>query len=133
MAYQNLIGEVEAVNSDKDSLIVLSVTEAKTGGVTLEVPEDYPDKYISAGHLIIYDAENHVFQPMPVVKATMKYGSLPAGFAYYGFATHSELTRRPHFGVVLAGKINYKACLYSCEDILSSLKTAFPNIIFHKD
>lgn len=133
MAYQNLIGESEGVFSEKDSLIILNVADAKVGGVTLEVPENYPDKYINAGHLVIYDAENKVFQPMPVVAATKKYGPLPEGFEYYGFTLQSELTRRPHFGVMLAGKINYKACTYSCEDILSNLKTAFPNIIFHKD
>lgn len=133
MAYQNLIGEVESVHSDRDSLIILSVTEAKTGGVTLDVPETYPDKYINAGHIIIYDAENKVFQPMPVDATTKKYADLPAGFEYYGFTLQTELTRRAHFGVLLAGKMNYKACTYSCEDILQELKLAFPNIIFHKD
>ena len=124
-------GKTELI-TENDNIRIRHVYETKVGGVTLDVT-DFPDATIESGHLVIFNSTTGVYKPMPITGTPLAYGSLPSGFAYFGFVIATVLKSSPFVGVVTRGSVNPAAFKYPITSIASAVKTALPHITFVED
>lgn len=119
METANLNHESEFVDTGKDSIVIMSYLDGVNGGRTLYTKEFAP-KVISAGHIVIKDA-NGSHKPMPI--ANEAYGSLPANHTYVGVVVASVKTSDPRVAIMTRGKVNKEASPYPVTDaMVSALK-----------
>lgn len=130
--YVDLSGEEKHLNTELDNVRITNIIETKVGGAVLDTT-DFPDSVIESGHVVIYNATTGVYKPMPITGTPKAYGSLPAGFAYYGLVISTQLTKTPTVGVLTRGRVNPAAFKYAITSIASALKTALPHITFVED
>lgn len=130
--YVNLSGEAITLNTEFDNVRITNVIETKVGGCVLDTT-DFPDSVIESGHVVIYNATTGKYRPMPITGDPKAYGSLPAGFAYFGIVIASTLTKTPAVAVLTRGRVNPAAFKYKIDSIASALKTALPHITFVTD
>lgn len=134
MAELNLT-ERTSFNTEWDNIRITNIIETKVGGAVLDTT-DFPDSVIESGHIVIHNASTGAYRPMPIVTAqdgTKSYGSLPTGFAYYGFVINTVLTKQPAVGVLLRGRVCPAAFKYKIDSIANAVKTALPHITFVND
>jgi hypothetical protein len=134
MAVANLgVEDVQAVYTDKDSIVIKKHFDGYEGGRSLDVTGFTPN-VISAGHVVIRETATGNFKPMPVTgDPANAYGALPAGHTYAGIVRASQLTKTPMVGVMTQGTVNPNATPYPMATILAAVKTALPLIEFRAD
>ena len=134
MAVLNLT-ERTSFNTEWDNIRITDIIETKVGGAVLDTT-GFPDSVIESGHIVIYNATTGAYKPMPLVTAqdgTKSYGSLPNGFAYFGFVIATVLTKQPAVGILTRGRVNPATFKYKIDSIATAVKTALPHITFVTD
>lgn len=130
--YVTLNGDTTNLHTEDDNVRIRHVYETKIGGCVLDTT-DFPDSVIESGHVVIYNSTTGVYKPMPITGTPKAYGSLPNGFAYFGFVIATVPTSMPAVGVVTRGSVNPAAFKYAITSIESAIKTALPHITFVTD
>ena len=130
MATANLANSATAIDTSKDSIVIVDNFQSIRGGFTLDVTGFAP-LVIMAGHVIIEETSTGQLKPMPVSGSA--FGALPTGHTYAGIQINTVLTSRPFAGILVRGTVNPLAMPYTATSILTALKAALPMIDFRAD
>lgn len=127
----NLANEIEQFSNGLDPIVIRKVGSRIIGGRTLNV-EDYTEKLIKAGHVIIQSkTDENEFKPMPVKDGA--YDALPDGYKYAGVLVRTILKDMPLAAIQYDGEINDKACPYPVDSIKAAIKAELPSLYFMHD
>lgn len=105
MATANLSKNNGTVNTTNDSVVIVQNIDGIPGGRTLNV-EGFPDKEISAGHVIIKETASGGYKPLPIT------GEIPSGHTYAGYLVASLSVENAQAAIMYAGTVNEAYCKY---------------------
>ena len=80
MATANLVSEKTKIDTTNDSVVIVNHIEGIPGGRTLDV-EDFPDRELSAGHVIIKDAKSGNICPLQTTSGLTRRAYLRGYFS----------------------------------------------------
>lgn len=124
------VGTIESFGFDKDPIVIRKYVAGVKGGKVLNV-DDFEEEYIKAGHVVVYDATNDEYKPMPVSDG--KYGALPSGCVYAGVVVATKAVAEPFVSIMHTGVVNDVASPYALDTIMEALKAAVPTLVFEHD
>lgn len=130
-AIADLTDEEKILIDGNDSIVIRRMLSSTTGGRTLDMT-GFPDRFIKAGHILIYEKATDTWKPMPVKDGA--YDSLPSGHEYMGVCISTKPKERPFVGNMYAGEVNDIAMPYPLTDAMrTALKAALPQLVFTHD
>lgn len=124
------VGTIESFGFDKDPIVIRKYVAGIKGGKVLNV-DDFEEEYIKAGHVVVYNATDDEYRPMPVSDG--QYGALPDGCVYVGVVVATKATAEPFVSIMHTGVVNDVASPYPLGAIKSALKAAVPTLVFEHD
>lgn len=130
-AIADLTEDPKMVIDGNDSIVIRQCLSSIVGGRTLDM-SGFPDKFVKAGHIVIYEKETDTWKPMPVKDGA--YDALPQGHEYKGVVIATKPAARPMVGIMYRGEVNDKALPYPLTVTMrTALATALPHITFTHD
>ena len=108
MATANLSSR-NTVYTTNDSVVIVKYIEGILGGRALDV-EGFPDRELSAGHIIIKETESGEYKPLPTS------GILPEEHTYEGILVSSLSVDNAQSAIMVRGTVNEAYCKYPIPD-----------------
>lgn len=114
-----------------DAIVIRRILGCVTGGRSLDM-SNFPDTYVKAGHIVIYEPSTDTYKPMPVSNGA--YSDLPSGYEYKGVVVRTKPADKAMVSILNIGEVNDKALPYPLTDAMrAALKAAIPTLIFTHD
>lgn len=130
-AIADLTNEEKVILDGNDSIVIRRLLSSTIGGCTLDMT-GFPDKFIKAGHILIYETASATWKPMPVSNGA--YSALPTGCEYKGVVIATKPADKPFVANMYAGEVNDVAMPYPLTDAMrTALKSALPQLVFTHD
>lgn len=117
----------EQIDFGNDSVVCPLFISGIRGGRSVDI-NGLAEKYIKAGHVVLYDTNTKVYKLMPVTGSA--YGTKPENTKYVGVVYKSVPASDPRVSIMTAGEVNSVAVPYPMTTIQTAFESECKGITF---